>query len=671
MAGCAAVSGARALALDAKLAKMLPKSMKQNEQTIFNVVVGTAGHIDHGKSSLVRRLTGVDPDRLPEEQSRGMTIDLGFAPLSLRNGLRVGIVDVPGHERLIKNMVAGATGIDLVLLVVAADDGVMPQTREHLTILEILGLRHGIVVISKIDLVEPDLLELVREEISETLSATFLAESPIVEVSSETGQGFADLVDVLHREIEHVRPRETSGVFRMPIQRVFSPKGFGTVVTGIPVSGTIELGSTLEIAPLGKTGRVRGIHAYKEATDRARAGHSTALNLSDVDYREVHRGMVACEPGYCRAATMFEASLKYLPINHRPLVHQSAIRLHLGTAEVLGTVFLLDSKKLEPGEEGFVQFRLSEPVVATTGDRYVLRLHSPMQTIGGGEILDRSRYRLKSGKAYVIDELRDKLSAVGDVEAQVLHQLRSARFTPLNEKELSVRVGLPLDETRRHVAALCAKGDVRPASRAGLLIARRSLDEGAEAARRAANRFYAENPLRLLLDKSRLRQQLDCHDVFLEDLLARLRESGDVATNEGGRIRWRDFGPRLTTAQQEMRATIATRCQEARFAPPTPVDIAAELGWPLDVTTQLYELLDEEGELQKVGDGIFFHRDALGAARDSLREHLLVKGEMTASDAKNVLGSTRKYSIPLLEQLDKEGFTVRRGDVRELAKKDA
>ena len=370
--------------------------MKKNLDTIFNVVIGTAGHIDHGKSTLVEKLTGIHPDRLPEEKARGLTIDLGFAPLTLKSGQRIGVIDVPGHEKLVKNMVAGATGIDLVLLVVAADDGVMPQTREHVSIMDLLGLTEGIVVLSKIDMVDSDLRELVKDDIQETLRGTFLENAPVVELSSVTGEGLDKLLDVIHARIAILKPKETSGIFRMPIQRVFSSKGFGTVVTGVPLRGTTVLGDTLEVVPLGKKGRVRGIHAYREATDMARAGHSSAINLTDVDYREVHRGMVLTQPGYFQGSTMFEASLKYLASNTRPLPHQTSIRLHLGTVEGLGKVYLLEKKTVEPGEEAYVQFRLDEPIVAAPGDRFVLRLHSPLETIGGGEILDQSRWRLKT-----------------------------------------------------------------------------------------------------------------------------------------------------------------------------------------------------------------------------------------------------------------------------------
>jgi selenocysteine-specific elongation factor len=642
--------------------------MKKNLESIFNVVLGTAGHIDHGKSTLVKTLTGVDPDRLPEEKARGLTIDLGFAPLVLRSGLRVGVVDVPGHERLIKNMVAGATGIDLVLLVVAADDGVMPQTREHLTIMQILGLEHGIVVITKVDMVDAELRELVREEVKEALAGTFLESAPVAEVSSVTGEGIEALLDLIHDAIAKVRPRRASGIFRMPIQRVFSPKGFGTVVTGIPLSGRAALGDTLEIMPLGQKGRVRGIHAYKEATDLARAGHSSAINLSDIDYREVHRGMVLTEPGFFRGSTMYEARLHYLPASRRPLQHQTEIRLHVGTAEALGKVFLLEEKTLESGEESFVQFRLAEPLVAAPGDRYVLRLHSPMETIGGGEILDQSRWRLKTGKRYVIEELRGKQSALGDSQRFLLHLLASAGYEALSEKDLSVRSGLPAEELRPLLEQLLETGDVVRASRPGLYLSAERLEEARSVVLDAAAAYYRQHPRRLLMDKTHLRQAIRAHEVFLQDLIGRLEASGELAVERGTQLRWRDHGPRLTAEEESRRGEIAARCLEQKLTPPSPEELAQEKGWDPAKAAELFELLAEEGELLKVAEGIYFHQQAIEEARERLREHLLEHGAVTAGDAKNLLGSTRKYCIPLLEHFDREGFTVRRGDLRELKK---
>lgn len=640
--------------------------MKKNLESIFNVILGTAGHIDHGKSSLVQRLTGIDPDRLPEEKERGLTIDLGFSRLTLKNGMRVGIIDVPGHERLIKNMVAGASGIDVVLLVVAADDGVMPQTREHVAILELMGLERGIVAITKIDTVDGDLLELVREEIRETLAGTFLQEAPVVEVSSITGAGVDSLLDVLHEVIAALKPRDASGIFRMPIQRVFSAKGFGTVVTGVPVSGKTQPGEVLEVVPGAGKGRVRGIHAYGEPTDLARAGHSTAINLTDVDYRQVRRGMVLTQPGYFRASNMYEARLHYLPGNRRPLVHQTTIRLHVGTVEALGRVYLLDKKTVEPGEDAYVQIRLEEPAVAAPGDRFVLRLHSPLETIGGGEIIDLSRWRLKTGKSFVVEMIRSKEQALENPREWLVRAVETTGYDTVSEKDLAVRSGLPLDETQALLEEAIREGALRRASRPGLLLSVTRLESAEAQLLRHAEQFFRENPRRLYLDKIRVRQALGAGDVFFQDLIDHLASGGTVVEEAGGRLRFRDFGPRLEAGDEKLRTDVLSALEKAPFQPPSPGEIAEQAGRGPGDVQDILVLLEEEGEVLRLAEDVYFHRDAVNEAREKLRAHLLEHGTMTASDARQVLSSTRKFVIPLLEHLDKEGFTVRRGDLRSL-----
>ncbi len=640
--------------------------MKKNRETIFNVVVGTAGHIDHGKSSLVQRLSGIDPDRLPEEKERGLTIDLGFAPLELESGLRVGIIDVPGHERLVKNMVAGATGIDLVILVVAADDGVMPQTEEHVAIMDLLGIEHGIVAITKIDIVEEDLRELVREDIRESLGETFLRDAPIVEVSSTTGEGIPELLRLLHEQLASVRPRDESGIFRLPIQRIFSAKGFGTVVTGVPVSGSTKIGDTLEIVPLAAKGRVRGIHAYKEATDFARAGHSSAINLTDIDYRRVERGMVLTEPGYLKGATMFEARLRYLSGNRKPLLHQAPVRLHTGTAEALGRVYLLERKTVEPGEETFVQFRLDAPLVAAPGDRFVLRSYSPAWTIGGGELLDTSRWRLKTGKEYVIDELRARATTVGDPTQLVVSTLERAGFETLSSKELALRVCLPPEECQAIVEQLLAGGAVKQASRGRQLVSTAKLEEARASVGDIAEKHFAKQPRSRTMSKLDLRHELRASDSFLAELVGAMAESGEIEERAAGKLAFRDFGPRLTDRDEEIRATILAETREKLFSPPSAAELAAERGWDPKVAQELAALLEDDGDLVSIGGGIVLHRDAIATAKDRLRAHIEAAGAVTASDAKELLGSTRKYVIPLLEHLDQTGFTLRQGDRRVL-----
>jgi len=640
--------------------------MRKNLETIHNVVIGTAGHIDHGKTTLVEKLTGINPDRLPEEKARGMTIDLGFSRFELPGGQRVGIVDVPGHERFVKNMVAGATGIDLVLLVVAADDGVMPQTREHLEIMSLLDLAQGAIALTKTDLVEPDLRDLVVEDVREAVKGTFLADAPIVPVSSVTGEGLDRLRAELVAAIGRVRTRDATGVFRMPIQRVFSSKGFGTVLTGIPISGQVTVGEALEVVPLARSGRVRGIHAYGEATDLARAGHSSAINITDVDYKDVHRGMVLARAGFFQGTTMVEARFRYLSRATRPLEHLTTIRLHAGTAEAIGRIHLLESKRIEPGQSGLVQFRLDGPVVVAPGDRYVARLHSPMETIGGGEVIDRSQHRLKAGKSFVLDGLKKKEEAIGSKRAFILNLFSEGGFTAVPEKDIAVRASLPRDEARKLIEELLAEGRLFPASRAGLLIAREKFEEAEAAARSAAERFFRENPRRLLMEKLLLRSTLRAQDVFFQDLIAALEAEGSLRTVRGESIEWKDHRPRLSAEEVRAREAIVAALLAAPLSPPRPDEAARAAGFGDATARSITDLLLEEGELVKVAEDVFFHREAVEEARRRIREHLQREGSMTASAAKTILDSSRKFIIPLLEHFDREGFTIRRGDVREL-----
>lgn len=643
----------------------MPES-PESPDPILSVVVGTAGHIDHGKSRLVRKLTGIDPDRLPEEKTRGLTIDLGFASLRLPDGRRVGIIDVPGHERLVKNMVAGATGIDLVLLVVAADDGVMPQTREHLTIMEVLGLRHGVVAITKVDLVDSDLRELVRDEVEESLSGTLLEGSPIIPVSSETGEGIDELREELFARLRRIAPRPSDGVFRMPIQRVFSPKGFGTVVTGVPLSGHVTVGDSLEVTPLGESGRVRALQAYGEPTNEARAGHSTAINLSDVDYRSIQRGMVAGAPGFFLGSEMLEARLCYLPTTRRPLVHRTPVRFHVGTAEVLGRVHLLEGRRVEPGERTLVQLRLEQPVVSVAGDSFVLRLQTPMETIGGGEVIGTSSHRLKSGKDHVIEGLRRRERSLGDARLRLLEEIMAAGFDTVAEKEIPARLALTPAEARQLVEELLAEGRLQRAERAGQLLAAERLDEAVVRARAAASAWYEENPRRIRMERGHLRQAIGASDLFAQSLIARLEEEGWVDATPGGGLGWSEHGPRLDEDEQALRETILRRLLDAPFTPPSPEEVAEEARAAPGTTRELFDLLEEEALVRKAGESVYFHHTALEEARRRLADHLREAGSMTAADARKLLETTRKYIIPLLELLDRDGFTRRRGDVREL-----
>lgn len=634
------------------------------ESPIYRVVIGTAGHIDHGKSSVVRRLTGVDPDRLPEEKDRGLTIDLGFAPMRLSSGETVGIIDVPGHEKFIKNMVAGASGIDLVVLVVAADDSVMPQTREHLDIMSLLEVRRGIVVINKIDLVEEEMLDLVEEEVRENVAGTFLEDAPVFRLSAVTGDGFDEFRTALEDAIRALPPRDTGGIFRMPIQRVFSAKGHGTVVTGIPVSGSVSPGDQVEILPLGSVGRVRALQAYKVTVEIASTGHSTAINLSDVDFHDVHRGMVAAAPGYFRAATMVEARLRALPGLPQPLYHQMPVRFHLGTAEVVGRMYLLDRKEVGPGQEAYAQFRLAEPVVVAPGDRYVFRQESPMRTLGGGEILDRSVWRLKMGKEHVLASLGRKEQALGSQPDYVASVVDEAPFQLVTVKDLSRRVAIEEGELRAILAGLEERGSIAPA-RGGSWFPAEGLDRARRRVLDALDTCYRHDPYRVAVPKLELRDRAHLENEYFEALVVRLDEEGVLENRRGGRIVLPSREVELDPADRTAYDLLCETYREHLFGPPRLDELAERSGQDLARLERLAALLIDQGKWVRLTPDVLLDAEALEEGLRRLREFYATEGPFTASQAKDILGTTRKFTIPFLESLDQRRITKRVGDARE------
>ncbi|MBK8179396.1 MAG: selenocysteine-specific translation elongation factor [Planctomycetes bacterium] len=646
------------------------------EFKIRPIVLGTAGHIDHGKSSLVRALTGIDPDRLKEEKERGLTIDLGFAPLALPDGRTVGIVDVPGHERFVRNMVAGATGIDLVMLVVAADDSVMPQTREHLQIMGLLGVRHGIIVLNKIDMVPGDLADLAEEDVRDAVRGTFLENAPLARVSALTGEGIDELKRLLFLRIQTVEPRSTAGVFRMPIQRVFSAKGFGTIVTGIPVSGEIALGQALEILPAAVSGRVRGIQAYGRATDRARAGHSSALNLTDVDHHAVVRGMVAATPGFFSAVHMVGARLSLSPTLDRPLADRTPIRLHTGTADPHGEVVLLDCEELAPGETGLVQLRLADPIVCAPGDRFILRLVSPQVTLGGGTILEESKYRLKRFKGFVIDELSrqeqslsspvtllESILARSGFEPPTLHELAQA----IKRSDVETAAALSELEGQKRARPLEAAGGVGPERRRWMHVDR--LGEALAKLRQEIAAWFAANPLRQVVETLELKRATGFEPDFLALLLAQEAQRGAISVEPGGLVRPAGRTVKLDAATEERRARIVAAVEGANFSPPSPAELSASLSLSIQELSRLLAMLVDEGALVRVNKELLLGRANYDRARAAVAKNCAQHGRLEIPALRDELSTTRKFLIPLLEHFDAVGLTIRQGDHRVLRRR--
>ena len=635
------------------------------------IVIGTAGHIDHGKSTLVRALTGVDPDRLKEEKERGLTIDLGFAPLELPDGRRVGLVDVPGHERFIRNMVAGASGIDLVVLVVAADDGVMPQTREHLQIMELLGVRRGLVALTKVDMVDEELVLLAEADVEETVAPTFLAGAPILRVSGVTGEGVEAFKEVLFKMAAETEPRSAEGVFRMPIQRVFSKQGLGTVVTGIPVSGEVKVGDTLELLPAGVRGKVRGLQAYKESTDRGRAGHSTAINLSDVERGGAQRGNVVATPNFFTAQRMVAARLTALPGLDRAVTNRMPIRLHTGTGDPPGELVILDREDIAPGESGLVQLRLEEPVVCAPGDRFVLRLLSPVVTLGGGVILEESRYRLKRFKGFVLEELERQEHSLDSPAAlleSILARAPLAESGALGVEDLAVAIKRSRADTVELLGELAAE-DRALEPRDGRWIHPDRLEAGLARLRGAMDAWFEEQPHRLLVDSIELKRRLGSEDDGLRMLIEVEAQRGGLEILPGGRLRPLQRTVEVPAGIADLAPRVLERLASARYQPPSTEDLVEGLGASKGKVGKALEHLQDTEQVVHVGGGMHLAAEAVEAARQAVVANCEANGHLEIPQLRDALGTSRKYLIPLLEHFDARGVTLRQGGHRVLKRR--
>lgn len=634
-------------------------------------IIGTAGHVDHGKTALIRALTGVDTDRLPEEKQRGISIELGFAPLRLPSGRRAGVVDVPGHERFVHHMVAGAAGMDLVILVVAADEGIMPQTREHVDILSLLGIRHGLVALTKVDLVDSEWLELVGEEVRRYLAGTFLGDAPIIGVSSVTGQGLEALRQELDRLLGRVPPRDPGGPVRLPVDRVFTAPGFGTVVTGTLVSGTVRTGDTVEVLPGGRQARVRQVQVHGERVEEAVAGQRVALNLAGLEHRRVERGQVVCTPGVFSSTSRLAGRLELLP-GAAPLRSGTRVHFHLGTAEVSARVVLLDREELLPGAEGLARFRLEGEVVAARGDRFVVRSWSPLRTVGGGKVLAPHSWHRRYAAAH-LESLRE-LEEEG-ISGEVLAALEGGEVLRTAE-DLAGRSGLGAAEVEANLTELLSQGRVvrisAPGETGGAAQWWGSATRLADLESRALHLldgYHARHPARAGMPREELRQRLGMADSrAFAALLAEWEGKGVLGT--GGDRVWRaGFRPAAGGALGRARQLVVEKLTEGRFSPPLGGELVEEvtrLGVAREDAADLLEVLVREGEIVRITAELYLAAPVYRELEQMVREFLQEHGSMTAAQFRDLLGTTRKYAIPLLEHLDAVRFTRRLGDQRVL-----
>ena len=632
--------------------------------------IGTAGHIDHGKSTLVKALTGIDPDRLAEEKARGMTIDLGFAWLTLPGGREVSIVDVPGHEGFIKNMLAGVGGIDAALLVIAADEGVMPQTREHLAILDLLRVRRGVVALTKADLVDEEWIELVKEDVAEHLKPTTLAGAAILPVSAYTGQGLPELVAELERILDAEEERQNIARPRLPIDRVFSMTGFGTVVTGTLLDGSLRTGHEVVVQPRGVRSRIRSMQTHRHSVDLAYPGSRVALNLANVSRTDLQRGDVVALPGQFQQTMLIDVRLSMLRDAAQSLAHNTQVDFYVGSQEVPASARLLDVDEVRPGQSAWAQLRLSRPAIMAKRDRFILRIPSPSMTVGGGEIVDVHPRFHRRHQADVLLSL--EMLERGSPDELVLAALdrrkeRGAKHSlPGYElAEIAKLSNMGQDVTQQTLESLLVEGRVK---RLGTLWFAQSVWEALrEETHRLLGGQHRQYPLRSGLSKEEWRSRLGLPAKMAAEVLAALQKEGQVAEalgimgGAGGYIRLPDFQPTFTPAQQQQVERLLQQFREHPFLPPGRAEAEELLGG------EVLGALIEQGLLVKVGgasDAMLLLRESYEEAVRKLLAYMREHGTMTAAEARDVLGTTRKYILPLLEHLDERRITRRIGDER-------
>jgi selenocysteine-specific elongation factor len=631
------------------------------------IILGTAGHIDHGKTSLIRALTGIDTDRLKEEKERGITIELGFAHLALPDGRLLGIVDVPGHEKFVKNMVAGATGIDLVALVIAADEGVMPQTREHLEICSLLKIKHGLVVLTKVDMVDADWLELVREDVSEYLSDTFLAEAPVAEVSSVTGEGIPELIELISRMTKEIPERDMGHLFRLPIDRVFTMKGFGTVITGTSASGKIRTGDEVTVYPQGISTKIRGIHVHNKTVEEVQAGLRTAINLQGIEKMMLQRGNVVATKDALRSTYMLDVVLDILSSAPRKLKNRAKVRFHAGTAEIISTLVLLDRDELKPGETCLAQIRLDAPTTVLKGDRYVLRSYSPVRTIGGGQILHPLPVKKKRFQERVLSEL--KLLEKGEEHETIEIFVSLGRFQGVGEEELSFLVNMSRKKLTEQLNALKAKRRIiRFDKERGTMIHVDFMEKARTALLETLSAYHKAFPLKQGLVKEELRSRMvGAKDPKLFNHLIHQLAKEEALVQEKEVVRLKDHQVTLAQDQKKARQELEDIYAKGQLQPPYFKDIKSKFQGK--TASEVLGVMVKDGVLLKVKEDLYFHGSAVEDLEKELVGFLKSHGEITTPQFKEMTGASRKYTIPLIEYFDKTQVTVRVGDSRVLRKK--
>ena len=631
-----------------------------------HIIIGTAGHVDHGKTCLTRALTGVDTDRLKEEQKRGITIEIGFAQLTLPNGQTASIIDVPGHEKFIRNMLVGAAGMDVVLMVIAADEGFMPQTREHLGILSLLGVQNGILVITKADMVDEEWLEAIEEEAREDVKGTFLQDAPIVAVSSYTGQGIEELKQLIVKLVEGAEQRNQDRPFRLPVDRVFSVDGFGTVVTGTLIEGSMELGEEVCLYPSGKKARIRGLQNHDTPEERASAGMRVAVNLSGIDKADVKRGDTVAKPGSMLLSRQMDVQLTMLRDAPYPVKNDSQLHFHHGSRELVCKCVLLGKDKLEAGETGFAQLRFQEDVAVKNGDHYVVRFFSPMVTVGGGMILNAEPGRHKRSDPKVLEGLAARAS--GSSEKQVTEALKQAGSAMPKHRDLAKAAGLTEGELDECLERLMADGEV--VELGGRYVSHDTIEALWEKAVKLLGAYHEAQPLQPGMNRGEFRGKLlpTASPAAIDALVDYYAQHRGLRI-EGPTIALPDFQVVWNSFYTGLKDRLLDQWGKAGLAPENADDILAAFGKKEEGARQVVQRLLYDGDLVALNGQILLRKDFYQKALDALYGLFAQKPEVILAELRDALGISRKYALALLEHWDSEGITRKTGDVRTLLKK--
>ncbi|EYE88486.1 translation elongation factor [Fervidicella metallireducens AeB] len=629
-----------------------------------HIIIGTAGHIDHGKTTLIKSLTGRETDTLKEEKERGITINLGFTYFDLPSGRRAGIVDVPGHEKFIKNMLAGVSGIDIVLLVIAADEGIMPQTREHLNILELLDIDKGIVVVTKTDLVDEEWLTIINNEIKNALKNSFLKDAPIVNVSSRTGNGINELISILDEQTRKVRKRNISSKFRVPIDRVFGVNGFGTVITGTLIEGRLNLGEQCEIFTSRIKTRIRNIQVHGENVKSAEAGQRVAINLLNVKVSDVKRGDVLSSIDNISNSLMIDCRLKYLEDAPKALKNRDRVRLYHGTSEVLARVVILDKEFVDAGESALVQLRLEYPIAAKYGDKFIIRSYSPIVTIGGGRILDANPLKHKSFDRKVIEELHLKETGSGEDIIERLILNNSSEF--LSREDIKKHID-GIDSFDEIIDKLVDSEKIVKinSKESELFIHRDYFNSISKKAYETLDKFHKQNPLSLGMPKEDFKIKVFDKNIkqkILDEIICKLNEN--ILNVKGNYIFLKDFYISLNEKQTEIKNKILCELDKFRFQPPKVGDYLMNLKIEGKEANQILNYLVDIGEVIEISDDIYIKTSYLNEAETRVIDYIQKNGNISVAQFRDDLSISRKYAVMLLEFFDTKRITKRVGDVR-------